>query len=322
MLFRRVLRWIFLLLGVVVGLATAVAAFFAQRIIRPRRQRLWATPGELGLAYEDVHFPAKDGVRLSGWFIPAGAESKREEADGQRPAVVLLHGFPWNRLGETAEDFLAGLEGSLPVDLLRLTLALHRDGYHVLMFDLRNHGESAAAQPVTFGWQEANDLLGALSYLNGRAEVNPDQIGAVGFSMGANTILYTLPQTEMIKAAVVVQPASVASYTRRYGTDMLGPLSKLVVPLTELFYTLAGGLRFSALQPAFPASGAGQTPVLYVQGEGDRWGSPQDVADMAARTLGAVGPLFVDSTHRFDGYQYIIDHPEVVTIFFEDQLRA
>jgi hypothetical protein len=103
---------------------------------------------------------------------------------------------------------------------------------------------------------------------------------------------------------------------------MLGLLSKLVMPLTELFYTLAGGLRFAALRPAFPAAGAGETPVLYVQGEGDRWGSPQDVADMAIRTPQAREPLFVDSAHRFDGYQYVIDHPEIVTDFFAEQLGA
>ncbi len=314
-LFRRVMRWFFLLLGIVAGLATAVAAFFARRLIHPPRQRLWGAPGDLGLAYEDIQFPAQDGIRLSGWFIPAKADSVRDGA-----TVILLHGWPWNRLGLTADDIVSGLDGSKPVDLLRLALALHRDGYHLLMFDLRNHGESAAAEPVTFGWQEANDLLGALTYLNGRTEVNPNRIGAVGFSMGANAILYALPQTELIKAAVAVQPTSPNVYARRYGADILGPLGKAVTPLTELMYQAAGGLRFGAMQPAFPAAGAGQTPVLFVQGDGDRWGSPQDVAEMAARTPQAHGPLLTESVHRFDGYQYVIDHPETVTAFFEEQL--
>ncbi|MCP4427850.1 MAG: alpha/beta hydrolase [Chloroflexi bacterium] len=314
-LFRRVMRWLFLLVGVLAGLATAVAAFFAQRLIRPPRQRLWATPGDLGLAYEDVQFPARDGIRLSGWFIPAPADSLRQGA-----TILLTHGWPWNRLGLTADDTVSGLDGSKPVDLLRLALALHRDGYHLLMFDLRNHGESAASEPVTFGWLEANDLLGALAYLNGRAEVDAERIGAAGFSMGANTILYTLPQTNMIEAAVVVQPTSAAVYARRYGTDILGPLGHVVTPLAELMYRAAGGLRFGALQPAFPASGAGPTPVLYIQGKGDRWGSPQDVADMVARTPQAHGPLFTDGVHRFDGYQYVIDHPETVMTFFEEHL--
>ena len=316
-LFRRVLRWFFLLAGVVAGLATAVAALFARRIIRPPRQRLWASPDDLGLAYEDVQFPARDGIRLSGWFVPAGAESMRQGA-----VVVLVHGWPWNRLGMMADDWLSGLEGSKPVDLLRLAYTLHQDGYHVLLFDLRNHGQSADAPPVTFGWQEANDLLGALTYLNGRPDVTDDRIGVVGFSMGANTVLYTLPQTDGIKAAVAVQPTSVDVFARRYGTDILGPLSRLILPLTELFYQAAGGLRFAALQPSFAAAGAGQTPVLYVQSEGDRWGSSQDVSRMANRTPRAAGPLFVNGRHRFDGYQHVIDHPELALTFFEEHLGA
>lgn len=313
-LFRRVLRWVFFLSGLLAGLVTAVAAFFAQRMIKPPRQRLWATPGDLGLAYEDVHFPAQDGIRLSGWFIPA-AEVRRDGA-----AVVLVHGWPWNRLGTVADDMLSGLDGSRPVDLLRLALKLHQDGYHVLMFDLRNHGESAAAPPVTFGWQEANDLLGAVAYLNGRSEVNQDRIGAVGFSMGANTILYALPQTDQIKAAVAVQPTSVSIFASHYGEELLGPLSRVTVPLAEAMYQAAGGLRFAALQPAFPAAGASQTPVLYVQGEGDRWGSMADVAQMAGNTPQARGPVFVEGTHRFDGYQYVVDHPELVTEFLAENL--
>ena len=92
-LFRRVLRWVFFLFGLLVGMITAVAAFFAQRMIKPPRQRLWATPGDLGLAYKDIHFPAQDGIRLSGWFIPV-ADTRRDGA-----TVVLVHGWPWNRLG-------------------------------------------------------------------------------------------------------------------------------------------------------------------------------------------------------------------------------
>lgn len=313
-LFRRVLRWFFFLLGLLAGLVTAVAAYFAQRMIKPARQRLWATPGDLGLAYEDVTFPAQDGIRLSGWFVPA--------ADGRRDGatVILLHGWPWNRLGLMTDDVVSGLDGSRPVDLLRLAFKLQQTGYHVLMFDLRNHGESADAPPVTFGWQEANDLLGALAYLHGRAEVNPARIGAVGFSMGANTILYTLPQTDGIKTAVAVQPASAANYVSRYGEDLLGSLSLVTVPLVEALYQAAGGLRFAAMQPAFPASGAGAVPVLFVQGEGDRWGSMDDVAQIAAKVPQAHGPLFVEATHRFDGYQHVVDHPEIVLDFLAENL--
>jgi hypothetical protein len=35
-----------------------------------RRSPVWHWPSEHGLDYEDVTFPARDGVPLEGWFIP------------------------------------------------------------------------------------------------------------------------------------------------------------------------------------------------------------------------------------------------------------
>jgi pimeloyl-ACP methyl ester carboxylesterase len=312
-LFYRALRGLLFVIGFVAGLVGIIVAFFARQLIRPPRQRLWATPADTGLAYEEILFPARDGCRLSGWFIPT--------ADAKRPTIVLIHGWPWNRLGNAADDALSDISGSGPVDFLRLAFTLHHAGYHLLMFDLRNHGQSAAAPPVTFGLQEANDLLGALDYLQGRDDVDQERIGAIGFSMGANSVLYSLPYTDRIRAAVLVQPTSVGSFARRFGYDLLGPLSKLVVPLTELVYTALYGLHFGAIEPLFAAAGAGKTPILYVQGTGDRWGSQASVEQMAAATPAAVPPLFVETVHRFGGYQYLIDNPRPALQFFREQLQ-
>ena len=314
-LFRRVLRFFFLLLGVVAGILTAVAAVFAKRLIDPPRQRLWATPADLGLTYEDVQFPARDGVRLSGWFIPAPADSTRKNA-----AIVLVHGWWWNRLGEAAEDSVSALLGSTPVDLLRLAYALHQEGFHVFSFDLRNHGESAATPPVTFGQQESSDLLGAIDYLNGRTDVADNRIGVIGFSMGANTTLYALPQTDQVRAAIAVQPITPAIFASRLSQYLLGPLGKPVISLVEMMYQSAGGTQFAAFQPSFAAAGAKDTPVLYVQGKGDEWGSMEDVAQMAANTPQAQAPLFVETMHRFGGYQYLVDNPKIASSFFEQHL--
>jgi dienelactone hydrolase len=311
-LFRRALAWLFLLSGIVAGLAGSIAIFFARRMTNPPRQRLWATPRDLQLGYEEAQFKAQDGVGLKGWFIPAGSDSSRKGA-----AIILVHGWLWNRLGEPAEDALSKIIGATPVDLLRLAFSLHQEGYHVFMFDLRNHGESMSASPVTFGWQESNDLLGALAYLNSRSDVDAERIGVIGFSMGANTLLQTLPRTELIKAAIAVQPATLSLLAKRFGADILGPLSKLVVPLIELLYKAAGGPPFSSFAPDFSAASAGRTPVLYVQSTGDRWGSVDDVAQMVSSSPSARGPLHVDATDRFGGYQYVIDNPKIAAAFFE-----
>lgn len=313
--FRRALRWFFWIVGLITALVAALAAFFAKRLISPPRQPLWASPGDLGLTYDDVQFPAQDGVRIAGWFIHAPVESTRQGA-----TIILIHGWPWNRLGEAADGLFADLTGEKAVDLLRLAVDLHRAGFNVLMYDMRNHGESAAAPPMAFGQEEAKDLLGAIAYLNGRADVSSDRLGVIGFSMGANSLLYALPQTDQIKAAVAVQPTTVAVFSEKYGRDLLGPLSTLVLPMTEFFYQAAGGLYWSAYRPSFAATGAGTTPVLFVQGNDDPWGDVEDVAQIAEATPNARGPLYVESNDRFGGYQYLIDRSDIAISFFEQEL--
>lgn len=310
-LFQRVLRFLFLLAGLAAGAAVAIAALITKRLIAPPRQPLWATPGDIGLAYSDVEFPAQDGVRLSGWFIPAD--------DGRRKgaAVVLVHGWPWNRLGDAADDPLSTLSGATPVDLLRLAFALHQDGFHVFTYDQRNHGESAAQPPFTFGQMEANDLLGALAYLADREAVDRTRLGVVGFSAGANALLYALPQTDLVQAAVAVQPTTPAVFAARYARYLFGPVAPILAGLVDLMYQRAGGVKLSAYQPSFVAAGIHDTPVLYVQGKGDAWGSMEDVVRIAAATPETQGPLFVDSIHRYGGYQYVVDNPKILTAFFE-----
>lgn len=312
--FRRSLRWFFWLFGALIGLITAIAFVFAKRLVNPPRQSLWATPGDLGLAYDDIQFPAQDGVRIAGWFVPA-ANAARKGA-----TIVLIHDWPWNRLGEVADDLFSEVTGRKPVDLLRLAFSLHQDGYNVLMYDMRNHGESAAAPPIAFGQEEAMDLLGALAYLNVRSDVDSERIGAIGFSMGANSLLYALPQTDMIKAGIAVQPMTISVYSQKFGQDLLGPLSKAVLPLTEFMFQVAGGMYFSAYRPSFAAAGAGDTPVLFIQGNDDPWGDAEDVVQITEAMPNARGPLFVEASNRFDGHQYLINNPKIATAFFEQEL--
>lgn len=315
MTFRRVTRLLMTLMGFLAGLLAVVVAFFSRRMIAPARQPLRSVPTDLGLPYENVQFPAVDGVRLSGWFIPAVKNSSRKGA-----TIVLVHGWGWNRLGDAADDLMANLTGTTPIDLLRLAHALHYEGYHVLLFDLRNHGESASHPPVTFGLGEASDLVGALNYLQAQPNIDPARIGVIGFSMGGNAILYALPQTDLIKAAIAVQPSTASVFAERYAEDLLGPVSNVVLPLVEGIYGAVGGVRLGALQPAFAATAAGETPVLFIQSKQDQWGSVDDVRLMASATPNAEGPLYVDGAHHQQGYQYLIDNPKVAVAFFEQYL--
>lgn len=313
--FRRAIRLFLFLLGAFAGIIATIALYFTRFILRPPRKSLWATPRHFGLAYEDVQFPAHDGVRLSGWFIPVANDTT------PRPTIILIHGWPWNRLGTIAGNLLEDIPGTSPIELLILAYTLHTAGYHILMFDLRNHGQSATSPPVTFGFHESNDLLGAVEYLQTRSDVDKTRLGAIGFSMGANTILFALPRTNAIKAAVAVQPTTPTIFNQRYAAYLLGPLGIPLSVLMNIGYTfISKGLHMSAINPIFAAA-AGRTPILYIQGTGDAWGSVEDVAQMVVNTPRAIQPIYPRTTHRFEGYQYLLDHPDIALLFFNEHLN-
>lgn len=314
-LFRRAIGWFFLLVGLALGLIGSAAAIILSRVIRPTRLRLWATPADVGLPFEDVSFTTKDGVPLSGWFVPAPQDSQRNNT-----TILFIHGWPWNRLGNAADDGLSGLIGLEPVDLLRLAHGLHGAGYHLLMFDLRNHGESGSDPPVTFGLRESGDVIAALAYLQSRDDVGTNTVGAIGFAMGANALLYALSQATGINAAVAVQPATVSRFSRRAGADLMGPFGRLVLPLVELMYRGAGGPSFASLLPGVAAARVDNTPILYVQGDGDPWGSADDVTDMALASPLGHGPMLVATRNRSGAHRHVVANPGVLTRFFDQHL--
>jgi dipeptidyl aminopeptidase/acylaminoacyl peptidase len=302
-------------LWVVVALILIVSVFSARLIVRPGRAHVWSTPKELDLGYEDITFKAQDGVNLAGWFIPAPPLVSQPA-----PLIMVIHGWPWCRMGTQAKSLLNDLPGSRPVHLLPFMKRLHDAGYHVLAVDQRNFGDSESRGVVTGGWLESRDLLGALDYVKGRADVEMKRIGVIGFSQGGAALMFAAPQTDYIKAAIAIQPTTPAVFQKNYARALMGPLALIVSPLSELLYRIAGGPALSSIAPALVVRGA-RMPILFIQGTGDRWGTQADVAHMAAMAPhGSV--IYPETTHRFEGYTWILEHPEVCMDFFRSHLAS
>ena len=94
----------FTLLGV--AGSVAVSAFFALRYTTPPRCPLAVDPASFLAAYENVRFPSRDGLSLSGWVVPSASQP------ATRPAVVLLHVY-----------------GSIRAQLLARAKLFSRNGY-------------------------------------------------------------------------------------------------------------------------------------------------------------------------------------------------
>jgi pimeloyl-ACP methyl ester carboxylesterase len=78
---------------------------------------------------------------------------------------------------------------------------LARNGYGVLALDLRAHGESEG-ELFVFGWESDRDLMAAVDYLRNRPEVDPEKIGVLGLSTGAQIALHTAVSNDELRAVV------------------------------------------------------------------------------------------------------------------------
>jgi pimeloyl-ACP methyl ester carboxylesterase len=275
-----------------------------------RRAPVDRTPAEVGLDFEDVAFKAGDGVGLKGWFVAAAV-------DGPCPAIVLVHGWMWNRLGNAA--------GAAPiddrdVDFLPAARALHDAGFHVLMYDVRRHGESESGSGLlSFGPLEARDFVGAVLYLRSRPDVDDRRIGALGVSMGGSIALYGAPDCQPIKAILAIQPAKVTTFNANFCRDQFGRHGPLLMKPVELLYRAWRVTPPSGQDPGEPARRLNGTVVRYVQGTGDPWGTMEDVEAFAAGTPHLAGPVVkYPSTGRYDGYRYISERRDEIAAFFTE----
>ncbi len=143
----------------------------------PQRYPLYIPPSEFGITYEDVQFRASDGVKIKGWFI-------KDNREGRLPTVILCHGLGANRS-----------------DFTELAAGLSSNGYNVLLFDFRGHGDSQRVAS-SFGYLEQKDLLGAIRYVKERKDVDAEEIAVYGFSMGGAVAVLTAAETSDIKAVI------------------------------------------------------------------------------------------------------------------------
>lgn len=299
-------------LGAVAGWVGYLGLYYARMMILSERQPLGATPADYGLPAEEVAFPSQDGVLLRGWFL-----LRAGDPDTPAPVVVLVHGWPWNRLGNRAGT---ALWPDRTVRLIEPARALHAAGLHVLMFDLRNHGLSDAAPPVTFGVHEARDLLGALRMLRARLDVDSERIGVLGYSMGANATMYALPDAQPVRAAMLVQPVRATTFAEQLAIGVHGSVGALLSHLAGPIHQLAGAPPLQAIDPTLVAPQLGPTRVWYIQGSDDPWGSVAEVQAMAAATPNALPVTLVAAQDRYEGYLFVERNLAAVVAFFQENL--
>ncbi|GIK59067.1 MAG: alpha/beta fold hydrolase [Chloroflexi bacterium] len=235
-------------------------------------------PADLTFPVTEITFSGGDDLTMAGWYVPT-----------QNGAVViLLHGYSADR---TAMIWHAE--------------QLYRAGYGVLMYDERASGESEGDYR-SYGWQDPADVAGALRYLHSKADVDPDQIGIAGCSMGAQIALSSAASHPEIRAVWADGPSVIRARDVPFS---IHPILLLVHPSYYLVDRLMARKLNMALPPAMIdlIGDIAPRPIMLVAGGTPRplVGSEAVIQERYATFAGKNASVWViDEAFHCDGPAY------------------
>lgn len=236
--FWRLLRVALIELAILIPVLPVLAGIlYGWVLTTPRCPGLFNSPQDMmGLPYEEITLTAPDGVQVPGWYI--------ESQNGA--AIVASPGLDGNRSHALAHfGFLA------------------QEGYGFVVFDQRGCSDRRSQQSL--GYNQAQDVRGAVAYLSERDEV--EHIGAIGFSAGGAATLLAAAQQPDIAAVV-----EIGGYAN-LGTSILNPHSTYTWPDTLMRRGTLWGLRWHtgvnpyAVSPVDVVDDISPRPLLLIYGE-------------------------------------------------------
>ena len=171
------------------------------------------TPKDYGMDFQNVEFRAADDVTLRGWLIPAASNK----------LVIITHVGGLTKYGSTREFSSFSKLYNEEIEFLKVSRHLHNEGYSVLMFDFRNHGESDTSPnggKAGVGLEEYQDVSAVMDYMENSEKLKDKDVGFVSFCMGANSTIVAMSKQpnkfKKAKCLVAVQPISMEVFVRTY----------------------------------------------------------------------------------------------------------
>jgi fermentation-respiration switch protein FrsA (DUF1100 family) len=251
--------------------------------------------------YEVVRFPSRqEGLDIAAWWV---------EQDSGAPAVILVDG-------------LGGCKNSIAI--LVPAGMLWRNGFSVLLLDLRDTGDSSYEDGrSSIGNEEYLDVLGAWDWLVETQGIAPERIGLFANSLGGATALYAFSKEPRV-AALFLQSSFgnlgqvIAAELKRNGYPAV------LVPSTIAMGRVIGGENLVQHDPISAIAKAGDRPVYIVHSRADTRIAVHQSEQLAAAAQAAG----VDVTTWFPDQSEHVQTPAVypeefkrrMTGFFEEAL--
>ncbi|QTN39782.1 alpha/beta hydrolase [Cryomorphaceae bacterium] len=283
-------------------------------MIKPGKSPVFETPEQYELDYEDVTFRTDDGVTLSGWLIKGGTD---------RVIIQSHFGVQCSRSGFTVEG-KNRMEKSLwnkDIHFLNQAKYLVEAGYSVLMYDMRNHGESEQDGWITWGLKERKDTVAAIDFILNHQDYRQADIGLLSICMGqaASTFAFGLEpkmkENPQIKAMISVQPLTYDYFVANMGLPMFLVNSGSKYSKNKRDTDLTGDSFLPYVQDV-------SVPTLVIQNSND----PMTDLDMVKRYFNDLTVekdiLWLDlDKKRAAAYDWIGKNPEPVLGWFNKHLK-
>ncbi|WP_376794428.1 MMPL family transporter [Thermogemmatispora sp.] len=277
-----------LIIVIVVGAALylGVASTIVSRLTRPKKRREFVplNPFVLDLPAEEVYFPPRGGTdtyQVRGLYISCP----------QASTVILV--CPGYRRALT--------------DVLGVCKHLWQAGHSVLAFECYGHGELVGI-PVTLGYREVNDFLGAIDYARRRA---PDaRLGALGYSMGAAISIMGSAQAPEVEALVAdsafaTQWSAVelaVHRTLRFSAHLPAWMLGLLRWVTDHLLWLRAGYHFHQVEPVRVIGQIAPRPILLIHGEDDTIVDPRDAMHLYQAAYAPKTLWLIPHTEHIQGF--------------------
>ncbi len=267
-------------------------------------------PNEYGMDYEEIFFPAIDGVTIEGWFIPADSDR----------LLIFNHPMPCNRYGypghlEPWKNF-----GGFEVNFLPEYQLLHDAGYNIITYDMRNHGRSGMGSGGIngHGVLEYRDVIGSLRYAKSRPDTRDMKTALYSRCLGANATIVGMKkhpeEFAHIKGMIALQPVTPAVFVE---TAVENQKIANGLDLFDVAFHKQTGFHLVDVWPMDYAR-AVTVPTLVAQVRNDFLTKPSNVQEIYDTISSKDKKLFwIEGTdQRFEGYNYFGKNPQLVLDWF------
>ena len=197
---------------------------------------------------EQVSFQTDDGLKIA-----ASALIANPKTDARSPAIVFIHQGGSKRSEWTTSS---------------LWKKLAADGYTLLAYDVRMHGDSGKDDGSMVDLfnnpkRSPNDLKAAIQFLKSKPTVNPDRIAVIGASIGGNLACVASADNSFgIKSAVAMSSKTAAAQNLSGRDELIKPKNVFHVASEDE----QGGMRKKWAEELFERT-TGERKVVIAKGK-------------------------------------------------------